>query len=826
MANRFDNIPGLPQLYQQQSMVVEKPFIGTKVPNTPLKAPLDLYKKELDDNRKESLSQFDKQEVFKGAGRETLDLGNYGGKVGIYEDKRFNGIIETEINPYIAKAKKNIYDPASVRESVSAANNEYHQNTGLQTIKKNQKVWDAEDLELSKETTDPELKDRIYFERWQFLNNLEEERAAMNAKNPGSGVLHVKEYIPAAPFKSVNASDAVKGWAASMKPYSIGKEWLVKKYGDKEKYTAGELEEFVTEARQRSGFGAFFENSDVTRAHVAQLKDKAVNQLKFALTNHKKANGGKISDDITKKIMKAYNFGKDDIKESELKASLEQGDYSQIESKIENQAKNLLFQEGTNYIPYSHKTTIGNVNWGDDDSSGPRGGDFNINDITGNASNQWNDSKGTDVQQLFAKGSKAGEFGEQVDPNKFLEQIDLATLEPKDPNNKALKSKLMSLNGIAQQTINEYLIKKGLDVTKIPQQYRSNPARYIKEQMEEKTKTPFEYYKIAMIPVLDESGLYENNMNEQVGSYISNDSVKKDASNKSSLNDIMSSMGVKSEMGSLYSGDAGGENLFAKSVVTAFTKPYSDKTATKYDRKDPWTKAVASGVLNLVNDKDNVAKFKIKVDGKEYGQENGTFSKWLKDVVGIKNEKIIDPDKANSMTWQSDDYQIYVKLIDDNNKTVEIAFSKNDPSAMAQLAAQMGYVATTDMNRNMQQFANIGYTFSTNKEANNATFQALEKAKGSLAIVPQNTDDLNDIVSINDGNQVITYQIPKLKNGLSNPVISNIRPGEIKSVNEIEGLQQLLKANENNKAPISGVGGMHILTLPSFVGSQLKLPFK
>jgi len=824
MANRFDNIPGLPQLYQQQSMVVEKPFIGTDVPNSPLKAPLDLYKKELDDNRKESLSQFDKQEVFKGAGRETIDLGNYGGKVGIYEDKRFNGIIETEINPYIVKAKKNIYDPASVRESVSAANNEYHQNTGLQTIKKNQKVWDAEDLELSKETTDPELKDRIYFERWQFLNNLEEERAAMNAKNPGSGVLHVKEYIPAAPFKSVNASEAVKGWAASMKPYSIGKEWLVKKYGDKEKYTAGELEEFVTEARQRSGFGAFFENSDITRAHVAQLKDKAANQLKFALTNHKKANGGKISDDITKKIMKAYNFGKDDIKESELKALLEQGDYSQIESKIENQAKNLLFQEGTNYIPYSHKTTIGGVNWGDDDSSGPGGGDFNINDITGNASNQWNDSKGTDIQQLFAKGSKAGEYSEEIDADKFLEQIDLATLEPKDPNNEGLKNKLMALNGTAQQVINNYLKTSGFDATKIPSEYKNNPAEYVKILMEKKTGKPFEYYKIAMIPVLDESGMYENNMNETVGGFVGSDQTNKDKTNKSGLNEVFSQIGVKSEMGDLYSGSLLGENKFAKQAVTAFTQPYSDKTATKYDKKNPWTKAVASSILNLINDKDAVAKFKIKVDGKEYGQESGTLSKWLKDVAGVKSEKIIDPDKANSMTWQADDKQIYVKLIDDNNKTIELAFDKNDHNAISQIASQMQYVETPDINKNMQQFTNMAYTFSTNKEANNSVFKALETSKGSLSIIPQNVDPNSDIVSINNGNQVITYKIPKLR-GVYNP-LQNIKPGEIVNINSINGLDLVLKNNEFNRSPLTGVAGMNFVTIPSFTEQQLNLPQK
>lgn len=818
MANRFDNIPGLPQLYQQQSMVVEKPFIGTDVPNSPLKAPLDLYKKELDDNRKESLSQFDKQEVFKGAGKQVLDLGDYGGKVEVREADRFNGIIETKVNPHIYKAQQSVYDPSTVREQIKKASTEYWQNPGLQTIKKNEEVWKNEDAELAKETTDPELKKRIYYNRWKYVNNLEEERAQLDSEKKGSGILHVKEYNPTAPFKSVNASEAVKGWATSMKPVTIGNEWLVKKYGQKEKWTGGQLDEFVTEARQNAGFDAFFQNSDVTRAHVSQLKENAVNELDFALTNHKKANGGKISDNITQQIMKAYDLKKEDI------AELQQGNYSKIESKIENQAKNLLFQEGTNYIPYSHKTTIGGVNWGDDDSSGPGGGDFNINDITGNASNQWNDSKGTDIQQFFKKGSNAGEYSEEIDADKFLEQIDLSTLEPKDPNNEGLRNKLMALNGTAQQVINNYLKTSGFDATKIPSEYKNNPAEYVKILMEKKTGKPFEYYKIAMIPVLDESGMYENNMNETVAGFVSNDQTNKDKTNKSGLNEVFSQIGVKSEMGDLYSGSLLGENKFAKQAVTAFTQPYSDKTATKYDKKNPWTKAVASSILNLINDKDAVAKFKIKVDGKEYGQESGTLSKWLKDVAGVKSEKIIDPDKANSMTWQADDKQIYVKLIDDNNKTIELAFDKNDHNAISQIASQMKYVETPDINKNMQQFTNMAYTFSTNKEANNSVFKALETSKGSLSIIPQNVDPNSDIVSINNGNQVITYKIPKLR-GVYNP-LQNIKPGEIVNINSINGLDLVLKNNEFNRSPLTGVAGMNFVTIPSFTEQQLNLPQK
>ena len=160
MANRFDNVPGLPQLYQQQSMVVDKPFIGTEVPNSPLNIPLDLYKDKYKDNLK--LSQGvdkeldDLQKTFKPAGK-TKIRGIDGRELYVQQDEEYKKAMKEHVFPIILEArnalKENDYTKAN--SLLSQAQQEYNSNDILTKVRDNDEHFKKQEAIFAEKGDDP-----------------------------------------------------------------------------------------------------------------------------------------------------------------------------------------------------------------------------------------------------------------------------------------------------------------------------------------------------------------------------------------------------------------------------------------------------------------------------------------------------------------------------------------------------------------------------------------------------------------------------------------------------------------------------------------------
>ena len=144
MANRFDNIPGLPQLYQQQSMVVDKPFIGTDVPDTPLKAPLDFYQKKLEE-RDKKVEKLDEQvakiaPLFNVKGQDKV-TGYNGITYDINEDKEANEALAPYLKDISEIRDEAMKNPSSGFAKLNEIQQKFQTDPKLRLYAENQKTY-------------------------------------------------------------------------------------------------------------------------------------------------------------------------------------------------------------------------------------------------------------------------------------------------------------------------------------------------------------------------------------------------------------------------------------------------------------------------------------------------------------------------------------------------------------------------------------------------------------------------------------------------------------------------------------------------------------
>lgn len=160
MANRFDNVPGLPQLYQQQSMVVDKPFIGTEVPNSPLNIPLDIYKDKYKDNLKISQGVNKELDVLeKGFKYEGVDKirGIDGRDLYIDQKNQYKQAMKQYVSPFISEARTALQDNDynKAESYLSLAQQEYNSNPLLQKIRENEEHFKKQESIFAEKGDDP-----------------------------------------------------------------------------------------------------------------------------------------------------------------------------------------------------------------------------------------------------------------------------------------------------------------------------------------------------------------------------------------------------------------------------------------------------------------------------------------------------------------------------------------------------------------------------------------------------------------------------------------------------------------------------------------------
>lgn len=187
MANRFENIPQSPKLYQEQSMYVPHEFIGTEVPKTPLLAPLDIYKKDISQKKENADKLTDDNSKFtadhiKIFGDEFLDI--YGELVP-FDDRnkviKINEDFKNRANQILAIAP---YDDSGAKKAMYQLKSEYLTNPDLERVRANVKQREIDDKILAESQNNPNIQnDPIFQKRIEAIKTGNLGRAAALPKN-------------------------------------------------------------------------------------------------------------------------------------------------------------------------------------------------------------------------------------------------------------------------------------------------------------------------------------------------------------------------------------------------------------------------------------------------------------------------------------------------------------------------------------------------------------------------------------------------------------------------------------------------------------------
>lgn len=734
MANRFDNVPGLPQLYQQQSMVVDKPFIGTDVPKTPLKTPLDLYDKKRKEDKEVKDKLIEKIPIYKTHGENMLE--GLGGPIPIGQHSEYNRRVREEIDPLVIGiiANGNL-SPAEAQTKLHQANSIYNQDPNLDQTKKNEEKIKETNAVLSSETEDEDTKFNI-----KYYN---EDYAIANSEAIKKGF--ILPYQPPGKIKKVDIQPSIQAYKQSFTPDKEASQWLSQQQGNV--FVAGRVDEEVSEKRRKSGFDQFFLLDKDSQEYLQQKLDMNAKNITYSLRKLREKHNGNIPEEKKLVVMEKLGFKNDEQGKKDLEKVLS-GDYSDLNKTLTEQIKNMMAIDFHSMFGKTRETTISGVKWDEDYGSETRPvkeAQFatssetevmkgNKNFLTLLYDETADVAKGTFPEQFnFANFKK--KFG--VDPSVVFDNN--FNVSDKTEIGKKLKTALSANNLNVMAELNNYLIKAGAKSNG-----NKTPAMLFLENITKATGKPIEPYQIAlMVGAQEGSG-------GMVSAYTQ------------FLQDAEKAAGViNPSTGSLWSGGShpNAKNEFAQAMSKSLINQNADKLYSKYDAKDVFSKSLAEGIVTKANTGDKSGILSLTVNGKEWSNnqgEKGLFD-FMGEVFGKNKGQInLTDTEVKAMNMSSSDDALIVTFNKDG-KTYQAAFDKND-SANAGLMQQFYQQERNADKSNPLTKAKHGNLYSSQKQlVNQPAYQGAMNNPGMYQVIKSPRS--NELIVVGRPNENSEVQI-------------------------------------------------------------------